>query len=82
MRLAQSHKPQHPRVRVKRPDAPVEDVRFAGAADTASDTGAEPAQPPQGEFAPAKKRRRRRKPANRGEGGGGGSGESDGAAAV
>ena len=69
VRQAQLQKPQHPRVRVKRPDAPVEDVRFSGAADAAPTTDAESAQ---GEFAPAKKRRRRRKPVNRGEGGGGG----------
>jgi poly(A) polymerase len=76
VRQEQLQKPQHPRVRVKRPDAPVEDVRFSGAADSAPNSGTEPAQ---GEFAPAKKRRRRRKPVNRSEGGGGG-GESDGAA--
>ena len=74
MRQEQLQKPQHPRARVKRPDAPIEDVRFSGSADSAPNNGAEPAQ---GEFSPAKKRRRRRKPVNRGEGGGG---ESDGAA--
>jgi poly(A) polymerase len=63
-RLAQLQKPQQPRVRVKKVDAPAVDVRFAPPADAAPD-----AEQMQGEFAPTKKRRRRRKPTNRGEGG-------------
>jgi poly(A) polymerase len=69
MRLANLQKPQQPRVRVKKPDAPAADVRFAPATDASPDEGQ-----PQGEFAPAKKRRRRRKPSNRGEGGQDGQG--------
>ena len=63
-RLAQLQKPQQSRVRVKKVEAPAADVRFAVPTDPAPDFN-----PPQGEFAPARKRRRRRKPANRGEGG-------------
>ena len=66
-RLANLQKPQHLRVRVKKADSPVADVRFAEPTSPAPD-----ANQPQGEFdqlAPAKKRRRRRKPTNRGEGG-------------
>ena len=74
MRVAQLQKPQHPRVRVKRPETPSVDVRFAAPAE--GDASPTSAVVDQGEFAPAKKRRRRRKPVNRGEGGGG---EPDGA---
>ena len=66
-RQEQLQKPQQPRVRVKRVDAPGADVRFAGPTDSAQDAD----QPP-GTFdqnAPARKRRRRRKPANRASGG-------------
>ena len=63
-RLANLQKPQQPRVRVKKVDAPLPDVRFAEPTNSAPDDGQ-----PQSEFAPAKKRRRRRKPTNRGEGG-------------
>ena len=65
-RQANLQKPQHPRVRVKKVDAPDADVRFVEPTDSTPDTNQE-----QGEFAPARKRRRRRKPANRGEGGAG-----------
>ena len=64
MRLANLQKPQQARVRVKKVDAPLPDVRFAEPTDSAPD-----ANQSQGEFAPARKRRRRRKPVNRGEGG-------------
>ena len=67
VRQEQLQKPQHPRVRVKKAEAPASDVRFAEPADSAPDANQE-----QGEFAPARKRRRRRKPANRGEDGQGG----------
>jgi poly(A) polymerase len=72
-RLAQLQKPQQPRTRVKRADAP----RTAAASDSpqrspdADRDRTEPGEP--GEFAeaaPAKKRRRRRKPANREAGAG------------
>jgi len=63
-RLAQLQKPQQPRVRVRKVDAPLPDVRFAAPADSVPEDGQ-----PQAELVPAKKRRRRRKPVNRGEGG-------------
>ncbi len=66
-RQEQLQKPQQPRVRVKKVDAPATDVRFAEPTDSAPD-----ADQPQGEFAPARKRRRRRKPANRASGSEGG----------
>ena len=78
MRQAQLQKPQHPRVRVKRPDALVDDAGFSGVTDAASPPGAEPVP---GEFGPAKKRRRRRKPTNRGEGESASSAGEDGSAA-
>ena len=65
-RQEQLQKPQQPRVRVKRLDAPAADVRFAEPADAASDSDQPQGQVDQG--APARKRRRRRKPANRGSG--------------
>ncbi len=67
MRQEQLQKPQHPRVRVKRQDAPdaaMGDVRFAAPADAPDN-----AQEAEGGLAPARKRRRRRKPVNRGESG-------------
>ncbi len=69
MRQAQLQKPQHPRVRVKKVEAPATDVRFAAPADAASDAPNHAPNLEEGEFTPAKKRRRRRKPASRGEGG-------------
>ena len=66
-RQEQLQKPQQPRVRVKRIDAPGADVRFAEPTDSAPHSSSD-ADQPQGEFAPARKRRRRRKPANRGAG--------------
>jgi poly(A) polymerase len=66
-RQAQLQKPQQPRVRVKKADAPTGDVRFASPADSAPDT--DQLQGPFDQTAPAKKRRRRRKPTNRGDGG-------------
>ncbi len=69
-RQEQMQKPQQPRVRVKRVDAPAADVRFAEPTDSAPHSSQD-ADQPQGEFdqnAPARKRRRRRKPANRAPG--------------
>ena len=57
-RLAQLQKPQQPRVRVKKPDAPAPDARFAQSADLTPGM-----HPEESGFTPAKKRRRRRKPA-------------------
>ena len=71
-RQEQLQKPQQPRVRVKRVDAPAADVRFAEPTDAAPDS-----DQPQGTFdqnAPARKRRRRRKPANRSSGSAGNEG--------
>ena len=69
-RQDQLQKPQHPRVRVKRPDTAAPDPRFVQATpdDKVANAG-EAGDFPQGEFTPAKKRRRRRKPVSRGEGG-------------
>ncbi len=78
VRLEQLQKPQHPRVRVKRPETRADDdVRFTPGA-SGSLAGQEHAETSaeQGELAPAKKRRRRRKPVNRG--GEGGAGPADG----
>ncbi len=65
VRQAQLQKPQHPRVRVKRPDAGVESP--SGSSSSASRTAPELDEMPSesGDMAPVKKRRRRRKPANR-----------------
>jgi poly(A) polymerase len=69
-RQAQQHKPQAPRVRVKRPDAEA----ATGQADRAErSTPDADASSEQGDAPPAKKRRRRRKPANRGAAGGDGA---------
>ncbi len=69
-RLAQLQKPQQSRVRVKKLDAPLTDVRFAEPMNPAPD--ADQLQGSNGANsepnAPARKRRRRRKPTNRGEG--------------
>ena len=70
IRVAQMQKPQQARVRVKKVDAPVADVRFAQPTDSAANLAADTDQP-QGDFdqnAPARKRRRRRKPGNRASG--------------
>ena len=70
VRVAQMQKPQQARVRVKKVDAAVADVRFAQPADSAANLASDTDQP-QGEFdqnAPARKRRRRRKPSNRASG--------------
>ena len=77
-RLSQLQKPQQARVRVKKAEAPVNDVRFAEPADSAPD--ANPEQGHNDQNAPARKRRRRRKPANRGEGGQGSEGGQGGPA--
>ena len=65
VRQAQLQKPQHPRVRVKRPDAGVESP--SGSSSSASRTAPELDEMPSesGDMGPVKKRRRRRKPANR-----------------
>ncbi len=61
VRLAQLQKPQHPRVRVKRPDAEAGSPSSTGrTVPDLAETSSE-----QGDMAPAKKRRRRRKPASR-----------------
>ena len=67
MRQAQLQKPQQARVRVKKVDASLVDVRFAEPTDSAANTSQD-SDAPHGEFAPARKRRRRRKPTNRGPG--------------
>ena len=70
VRVAQMQKPQQARVRVKKVDAPVADVRFAQPSDSSANSAAGTDQS-QGEFdqnAPARKRRRRRKPSNRASG--------------
>ena len=84
VRQSQLQKPQQPRVRVKRPDAPVDGaqatrivVSVAGVErEPEFETPADPAGE-QGD-APAKKRRRRRKPVNRAAGGAGDEGADTG----
>ena len=68
-RLAQLQKPQQPRVRIKKVDAPLADVRFASPMTETVDADLVPS-----EFAPAKRRRRRRKPTSRAAGNQGGEG--------